>query len=245
MRLWLCETRRSHYRICIASEIAYTAAIASCGKAGQLDHAVRLFQEMLEQGLSPDRVAYNSLFTAFRVSSEGILAFELWSDMVSKRLTNSNSKRVSPRADDLTSPDIITVTEAIAAMNRGGLHEKVDMVFADAVQLGILFQDDSFDTCWEVDLTKMSLSVARAACRFILRRAAKIWREGADVDDLIFITGVGRNSNHDTDHPSLREYVQEILLSDFTPPIKSGVPRLASGTVVLDKARIVAWACEQ
>lgn len=44
--------------------------LGACGRAGESAHALRLFQNMKEEGLSPDRVAYNALFSAMRVARD-------------------------------------------------------------------------------------------------------------------------------------------------------------------------------
>jgi pentatricopeptide repeat protein len=201
-----------------------------------------LFHEMTEQGLAADRVAYNALFTALRVAGKCDKAFELWQEMVGKQAPNRDVVATA-RNDDSASPDIITVTEVVGALTREQSNEKIDTVFDEAVQLGIVLRSDSFDTNWEVDLTKMSLSVARAACRFVLKRAAVTCQQGRDVEELVFITGVGRNMN--ITQTSLRDFVKDILLTEFEPPLASSVPRLASGTVVVDKETMSAWIRSQ
>lgn len=40
----------------------------ACGRAGEAKHALELFQNMKDEGLSADRVAYNALFSALRVA---------------------------------------------------------------------------------------------------------------------------------------------------------------------------------
>lgn len=52
------------------NKIAYTAAISACGRAGQASKALELFQNMRDDGIPADRVAYNSLFSALRVSKD-------------------------------------------------------------------------------------------------------------------------------------------------------------------------------
>ena len=188
---------------------------------------------MKTSGLAPDLVAYNTLFSAFRVAGEGNMAFELWNEMI------SGEAGAGRRADVVPRPDMITLQEAIGAMTRAQAYDDVDSVFADSVQRGIIFDADCFDTGFEVDLTKMTLSVARAACRFILRRAAAMHQAGSVMEDLVFITGIGRN--HDSDHPSLREYVRDLLKCEFNPPIPTEVPQRTSGTVVIKKENILTW----
>ncbi|GKY92676.1 hypothetical protein MPSEU_000237700 [Mayamaea pseudoterrestris] len=219
------------------NKIAYTAVISTCAKAGKYEHAIRLFHEMKDAGIPPDNIAYNALFTALRVAGQGKLAFDFWNEMIG---SNSAAKTIS-KLEPI--PDFITVQEVIGAITRVGAFESADIVFAEAVRRGIIFDANCFDTSWEIDLTKMTLSLARAACRFILQRTARMSRSGADIEDLIFITGVGRN--HDENHPSLREFVQELLSSEFDPPILCNVPRLASGTVVVEKEMILDWSQKQ
>ena len=92
------------------NKVAYTAAISSCGRAGQVDHAIRLFRQMNEEGMLADRVAYNALFSALRVSKRADTAFELWNEM----LGNASKERTTNRfasARSPASPDIITLTE--------------------------------------------------------------------------------------------------------------------------------------
>lgn len=97
------------------NKIAYTAAISSCGRSGKVDEALRLFRQMKDQGLSADRVAYNALFSAFRVAKRSEEAFELWGEMLGHRTNEergSNTPRIaSARNERATAPDIITVTE--------------------------------------------------------------------------------------------------------------------------------------
>lgn len=42
----------------------------ACGRAGQGSKALELFQNMRDDGLAADRVAYNALFSALRVSKD-------------------------------------------------------------------------------------------------------------------------------------------------------------------------------
>ena len=42
----------------------------ACGRAGQATKALELFQNMSDDGLAADRVAYNALFSALRVSED-------------------------------------------------------------------------------------------------------------------------------------------------------------------------------
>ncbi len=66
------------------------------------------------------------------------------------------------------SPDIVTLTEVVATLDRAtekANREMVDIVFAEAVQRGIILREDLLDRAWELDLSGMSFRVAQAACR--------------------------------------------------------------------------------
>ena len=244
------------------NKIAYTAAISSCGRNGQVDHALRLFRQMRDQGLSADRVAYNALFTALRVAKRADAAYELWGEMVGTRQSNT-SKIATAKADKSTTPDIITVTDAIGALSSSDdtreARLRVDEVFAEAVKRGIVLRDDTLDHQWEIDLTGMSFPVARAACRYLIN--TRVALENSDsLKDLALITGVGsgkgqrrlsgtgfpRNGNgvttdDDRQLTTLREYVQDIFLNDFDPPIVSHIPKRAQGTLQVDRDVLSAW----
>ena len=134
-------------------------------------------------------------------------------------------------------------SSAIGAMSSGGNEpascDKVDQVFEEAVRRGIVLRSDSMDTCSEFDLSGMSLPVARAAVRFLLKRAAL---SAAESKNLCFITGVGRSGRSvGGGTTALREYVQEILLLDFDPGLPSIVPKLAQGTVEVSHEALSNW----
>lgn len=228
------------------NKIAYTAAISSCGRAGQVEHAVRLFKQMKDQGMAADRVAYNALFSALRVAKKSDIAYGLWGEICGRPQSLNTTAIATANSDRFTRPDIITVTEAVAAMaaddNEKG-RERVDGVFVEAVNRGIVLRKDTLDSQCEFDLSGLSFPVARAACRFLVGQMLENANGNDALVDLTFITGVGANSNRRPSHgqadtseekmhaTSLREYVQEILLSDFDPPITSFVPKRAQGTV--------------
>jgi pentatricopeptide repeat protein len=58
------KCRRCHQTKVLCS----TILTGACGRAGKGDQALELFQSMKEDGLSADRVAYNTLFSALRVA---------------------------------------------------------------------------------------------------------------------------------------------------------------------------------
>lgn len=140
---------------------------------------------------------------------------------------------------------------AIGAVASNGSFDRVDKIFKEAVDLGLILRGDSLDSLWEFDLSGLSFPVARAACRFVvtslLKRIAK--RVGDDdtvVEDLVFITGVGaRHKLGLANTTSLRDYIQEILTNDFRPSLNSTIPTRAKGTILIDKDELRSWIRRQ
>jgi len=127
----------------------------------------------------------------------------------------------------------------------------MDQVLADAVRAQILLRSDSMDTIWEIDLSGMSLPVARACCRFILNRSKTMIGDGTACEDLIFITGTGKFHQKGSDEmqtkkglgaTTLREYISEILKRDFDPPLAS---TMSGGVVQIKKEVIEQWIKSQ
>jgi pentatricopeptide repeat protein len=230
------------------NRIAYTAAITSCGRSGQVEKAMDLFREMKQDGLSADRVAYNALFSALRVAQRSDVALELWEEMLngqpSQTILNGPSRGIIAMAQSkgqTTKPDIISVTDAIGALAADDSMEGrivIDRVLQQAVDRGILLRSNRLDSLWEVDLSGMTLPVARAATRYILRQIKAQVTDCADIKELILITGIGVGRDRST---TLREYIQEILQSDFDPPLESSIPTRAQGTVRVDQSTLASW----
>lgn len=154
------------------------------------------------------------------------------------------------------SPDIISVTEVLDALERSNderWRKKSMEVLMEAMKRDIILKKHSLDSIWELDLSGMSFPVAHAVCRFVFQRMSKTVRNSViPVNDLTLITGVGfvhRNSQGDegdTRGPiALREYVRETLRESFTPPIYSSVPRLAQGTIVVKQEMVQRWVDAQ
>lgn len=180
------------------NKIAYTACISACGRAGQASKALELFQDMKDDGIPADRVAYNALFSALRVSEDADKAYELWGEICGKRSLTTSIASTIATARDIASPDIITLTDCIATLSRAGYKYKMDEVFRQAVEReGIVLQsNDSLDSIWEIDLSGMPFPIARAACRYLLRTITDEYqKKSADfaLEDMVFITGVGVN----------------------------------------------------
>lgn len=235
------------------NKIAYTAAISACGRSGKADEALKLFTDMKEQGLQPDRVAYNAVISALRVAHMPEKVLVLWREMVGKRNVRS-SRMPSARAPPSLSPDIVTVTDVLATLTRSGgaFMNDVDQIFAEAVKRGIVL-GGLLDSHYEVDLSGMTFPVARAAVRFIFKRIKDNSERGEKVEGVVLITGIGsqfmRPASQEApsmERPdaglSLREYVQDVLSEDFDPPIKSFVPSLGQGTIEVAAKDVAGWA---
>ena len=236
--------------------------LAACGRSGKHAEALRLFTDMKEQGLQPDRVAYNALLSALRVAEIPDQAVLLWQEMIGKQ-SSPSSKIASAKADPSLSPDIITVTDVLATLVRSGGSSNmnmVDQVFAEAVQRGIVLgKDKILDSHYEIDLSGMAFPVARASVRFIFNRIKENYRRGGVIEDVILITGIGaqflRTSTASQPEPlsvdqcettqSLRDYTQDVLNNDFKPRIKSSVPKLGKGTVLIAKDDVLDWVRSQ
>ena len=184
-----------HIYICMYSVgIITTHSIAACGRSGQSEEALKLFDDMKAQGLQPDRVAYNAVFTALRVTGDDAQAFELWEDMCGMHANSARSPLVVAGRHATLGPDIITLTDVIATLTRSNgdqNKEKIDTVFREAVKRKLIL-DENLDRLAEVDLSGMSLPVARAACRFVINRVKEEVQSGGTVKGVAFITGVGK-----------------------------------------------------
>jgi len=215
------------------NKIAYTGAIYACARSGEWSHALRLFVDMKVDRVRYDLVTYNALAAAFSNGGQPDLAFELWNDMCGK-----GSGQFSAGAEDL-SPDIITLETVIGCLVEGGENKAMmDSVFKDAVEMQIVLPSDSMDTKWEIDLSGMSLPVARAACRYIIKRLDNI-----DTQDLSLITGIGMHHHDNSKYGSttLKECVKEVLQEDFYPSLLSELTERAPGVVFVEKHSLQAW----
>lgn len=195
------------------NKIAYTSAITACANSEKWEPAFELFNDMKNDGLQPDLVAYNALINAGTMTNQPEQVFDLWVEMC------NTDKREN------VSPDIVTLTEVIATLDRavGKINrERADKVFADAVSRGIILKEDSLDSSWEVDLSRMSFPVARVSCRFIFRRIVNSVKNGDEgVKDLSLITGASK----------MREYIRTILRDELKPAVFCVVPKLEQGTL--------------
>lgn len=172
---------------------------------------------MKSDGLQPDLVAYNALIGAGMTADKPVEVFDVWLEMC-----QPSNERVSP--------DIVTLTEVIATLdNAAGKanRKRVDNVFSEAVNRGLILRTDSLDTSWEVDLSRLSFPVARAACRYIFRQIVEQSAKNEDGDDdggvkdLSLITGASK----------MREYVRGVLRDELKPAVYCVVPKLEQGTL--------------
>lgn len=181
------------------NKVAYTSAITACANSRQWEPAYDLFNEMKSDGIRPDLVAYNALIGAGMTAEKPSEVYELWQEMCAP-------------GNDMVSPDIVTLTEVIGTLdNRIGKanRERVDAVFLEAVNRGLILKKNSLDTLWEMDISKLPLPVARAACRYIFRRIVEKCVAGEEVKEFSLITGAGRT----------REYVREVLRDELKPAV--------------------------
>lgn len=245
------------------NKISYTGAISACARCGEWAPALQLFVNMRADRIICDTVSYNALLSAFVNGGQADMAYDIWNEMCGKQ--GNIGKNVSP--------DIISLTSVIACLERGkgkDKEEKIDEVFATAVERQITLPEDSMDTKWEIDLSGMSLPVARAACRFIIKRLQQEIREGENCQDIMLITGVGKHhyeaeyfrnkgndeflaeeeSSSDQNNSdgrrtpgttALREHVRQTLRQDFEPPIYSIIPDNAVGVVQVKKEMLHKW----
>eukprot|EP00571_Detonula_confervacea_P012159 CAMPEP_0172311378 /NCGR_PEP_ID=MMETSP1058-20130122/14636_1 /TAXON_ID=83371 /ORGANISM="Detonula confervacea, Strain CCMP 353" /LENGTH=656 /DNA_ID=CAMNT_0013024537 /DNA_START=111 /DNA_END=2081 /DNA_ORIENTATION=- len=195
------------------NKVAYTSAISACASSRKWEPAFDLFNNMKSDAIQPDIVAYNALIGAGMAAEKPVEVHDLWLEMCQP----SNEK---------VSPDIVTLTEVIATLDSApgkANRERVDKVFAEAVARGLVMRKDSLDTSWEVDLSRLSFPIARAACRFIFRQIVKSSAENEDgeVKDLRLITGASK----------MREYIREVLRDELKPSVYCVVPKMEQGTL--------------
>mmetsp|Transcript_57557 Transcript_57557/g.140572 ORF Transcript_57557/g.140572 Transcript_57557/m.140572 type:complete len:824 (-) Transcript_57557:259-2730(-) len=177
--------------------VAYSAAISACGRARESSKALALFDEMQRTGIVVDTVAYNAVFSALRATNDADKAFELWTKMCSSDNSNTAARyRGRGRKEVLgPRPDVITIQEVVSILSSAGRLDLMDEVFSDAVRRGTVLSNDSLDDEYEVDLSGMSLPVARAACRYVMRRllpsSDSIDSTTQSGREMTFITGVG------------------------------------------------------
>ena len=195
----------------------------------QWEPAYELFIKMKNDGVQPDLVAYNALIGAGMTADKPSEVFDIWKELC--QLSNQDGDKKIKKRD--VSPDIVTLTEVIATLdNASGKvnRERVDEVFTEAVNRGLILRKDSLDTSWEVDLSNMSQPIARAACRYIFNQISQ--RHAAsdddDVKDLSLITGASR----------MREHVRGILRDELKPSLYCVVPKLEQGTLLVKKKMV-------
>jgi pentatricopeptide repeat protein len=262
----------------------------ACGRAGKVSHALQLFDDMKAEGLVPDRIAFNAMFLALRMAKDpdkvrrrrfaselanflcfsyccywlcfALQTIELWNEMCQSSSTKPRPvKSMDPRGRDNTSPDIITISECMSTLSEAGRVQQMDQVFEAALYRGIVLRSNALDVQWEVDLSGMAFPVARAACRYLLRNVVAKGSKPNEVQDMTFITGVGKaQQNRKEAYPfdngfgscdnvldkkdpttSLRDFVQGILATDFEPALVSTIPERAKGTVVIEKNILAEW----
>ncbi|GAX10377.1 hypothetical protein FisN_3Lh593 [Fistulifera solaris] len=228
------------------NRLVYTAAIASCGKHGQADHALRLLAQMKQHKIQPDLVTYNAVFNALRVAHRPEQSWQLWNELLEQGTAQPKTllltrtaeagvpkRRYSTGKANLV-PDIITITEVIGALAGADESEAyqahVDGILAYAVERKLLL-NGFLDSANEINLSGLTFPVARAACRYLLKHY-----EHVDNQELTLITGVGKQSNK----TSLRDYLKEWLEQEFG--LITSIPRYAQGTLVISSESLLGRA---
>lgn len=177
--------------------------------------------------------------------------FKFWNEMCGRGTSDTSGVIATATADARAiSPDIVTVTDVIAALERSSAwRDKSDLVFSEAVEKKILLKEDSLDSMWEVDLSGVSFPVAHTAIRYVLKRLMEFAQQGGKetLQDMTFITGVGLGQKSQRDDVgeegltpvTLREFVRETLRNEYE--IYTTIPKFAMGTVVIKKEMLVRW----
>ncbi|RWR73388.1 pentatricopeptide repeat-containing protein [Cinnamomum micranthum f. kanehirae] len=101
--------------ICFPDTITYCALIVAFGKLGREDSAVRLFDEMKENGLQPTAKIYTTLIGIFFKSGKFEKALSVFCEMKDKRCT----------------PNVFTYTEMIKGLGEAGRVEEAYGLFLD------------------------------------------------------------------------------------------------------------------
>jgi pentatricopeptide repeat protein len=226
-RLWRTKRERRQ---------AYTSAMVVAGRAGKADEALKLFDAFEQDNLKPDTACYNAALAACRRSDVGKYA--------------DFAKRLWRRCcdDDDASPDSLTAAEAVACLERAGRCSDADLIFAEALEMGVpLKQARSagpqgvakrsvawLDENSEYDVSGLSVPLVKCA----IRKALKDETASDHTADCVFITGVGAKKAKDPTHVPLRDSVLEFL-KEFDPPLNAFVPKDAQGTVVVKRSSLL------
>jgi len=226
-RLWRTKRERRQ---------AYTSAMVVAGRAGKANEALKLFDAFEADNLKPDTACYNAALAACRRSDVGKyadFAKKLWRRCVD---------------DDDASPDSLTAAEAVACLERAGRCADADLIFAEALELGVPLKQarsagpqgvSKRSVAWldensEYDVSGLSVPLVKCA----IRKALKDETASDHTADCVFITGVGAKKAKDPTHVPLRDSVLEFL-REFDPPLNAFVPKDAQGTVVVKRSSLL------
>lgn len=229
-----------------ANVIVYTAAISACGRAGDASGAMTLLAEMRAGGLVPDTVCFNAAINACRRSGKYQDAIDLLKEM-----------------EDLgLQPDLATVTDMVNALTEGDMVNEADAVYARGEASGAL-PSSTLDSDWELDISTLPPSVARAKVRSVMARillgatsSPSSDSSNADLSkpkrrrtqDLILVCGTGvQRSTHGSASRrfDMRGFMKECLRSEYTPPLPTTTPPFLSGCVCVPADALQAWVDAQ
>lgn len=135
-------------------------------------------------------------------------------------------------------------TEAINALNKHGMYEEADQLYAEGAADGHLpwavIEDDD-PSVLKLDLHGMSAAVAHSAiCVSLQKETARSTGGGAWDKDVIVLTGTGRRSG-ERFRPVLTTEVQKMLQLKFVPPLQALSAQGNKATLKIPKEDIVAW----
>jgi hypothetical protein len=130
---------------------------------------------------------------------------------------------------------------AVTALHSNGLYDDADEMFMSGISAGHLpFNFSRENEQFVLDLHGLSTALAHSAVRVAMRQHAATIAEEEKANDMLIITGRGRNSAFHL-RPVLRPEVQRMLLEEFYPPLNTlSVPGNMGALKVLAQD-IEAW----
>lgn len=126
--------------------------------------------------------------------------------------------------------------------------------FSPFSRLPALQEQNSLDSMWEKDISRMSYTLIRAAIRYTLKEVLEWFhnekdKEGADsMQDLTFITGIPRPRLEDPTkavevdfEPGSKKELALRMLSEQTPSLDPQAPSFTPGSIFVPKEALKLW----
>ena len=247
----VCQSIPKHQR----NTIHYSITISACGKGGQWEAALRLFDEMAEVGVERNVYSYNSAISACSKGGQCEAALRLFDEM----------------AEVGVERDVITYSSAISACDKGGqweealrlfdemaevgverdvitynvllnaIGEEPDLaqrLFLDAYHLGLFAAPRRSSKSWFLDLHNHSEGSAITAVRWWLEEEVEPWllevgRDSSIDAEVGLITGYGK-SRSEWQQSDVKERVANLLVK-MQVPLKENCPN--PGRLAIDCGR--------